>query len=40
MITIRMAVTRTLIRLAMRTCTMGFTHDYLAVALKTERDWR
>ena len=40
MTTIRMAITRMLIRLAMKTCEMGFTHDHLVEALKNEREWR
>lgn len=39
MIAVRMAFTRLLIRLAMWTCVMGFTHDHLEMALKNERDW-
>jgi hypothetical protein len=34
----RMAITRTLIRVAMRTCVMGFCYDHLQAALKHE--WR
>lgn len=37
---IRMWLMRCLIRIAMRTCVMGFCHDHLQEALKHERRWR
>lgn len=37
--TIRMALTRLLIRLAMKSCVMGFTHDHLEMALQNEREF-
>ena len=36
---IRRKVTRALIRLAMKTCIMGFTHDYLEAALRSEQEF-
>lgn len=36
LIPMRMAATRALIRLAMRTCIMGYCHDYLVMAIKSE----
>lgn len=40
MTTLRMMFTRALIRVAMKTCVMGFCLDHLEQALKHERDWR
>jgi hypothetical protein len=36
---IRIALTRFLIRMAIKTCTMGMTQDHLELALKWERKW-
>ena len=38
MTTIRIAITRMLIRIAMKTCVMGFCYDHLVEAIKWERD--
>jgi len=38
MISLRIAFTRFLIRLAMKTCVMGFCYDYLSMALRSE-EW-
>jgi len=39
MIAIRMMFTRTLIRVAMKTCVLGPCYDHLEAAFKWERDW-
>ena len=36
---IRIKITQLLIRLAMKTCVMGFTYDYLIQALDCEQEW-
>ncbi len=36
---IRKKITRALIRIAMKTCVMGFTEDYLKQAYESEDMW-